>query len=85
MEEDEGRREMWTCVCVSYLPDVDPVAYDASCGSRLSLCPLQVIGVVVPLQDPNRVGGVEVKLCIIRLCCIGKGLVRDSVCEVAYL
>lgn len=50
-----------------YLSDVDPVAYDQVCGLWLSLCPLQVVGVVVSFENPDRVRCVKVEFGVVGL------------------
>lgn len=55
-------------VCLVYLSDIDPVAYDAVCGLGIFLCPLQVVRVGVSFQNPHWVGRVKVELGIVRLC-----------------
>lgn len=59
-----------------HLSDVEPVADDSVRGLGVSLRPLQVVGVVVSLLDPDRVGRVEVELGVVGFCCGGK--VRDK-------
>lgn len=55
-----------------HLSNVEPIADDSVSGLGISLCPLQVVRVVVSLLDPHRVGRVEVELGVVGFCCSEK-------------
>lgn len=63
---------MLQLVAKLHLSDVEPEADDSIRGLGISLSPLQVVRVVVPFLDPDRVGRVEVELGIVGFCCGGK-------------
>lgn len=61
-----------------YLSNINPVSYDAICGIGIFLCPLQIVGIVVSFQNPDRVGCIKVKLSIVWLCCMTESNIEQE-------